>query len=166
MLKKTFLLLLFSVNLCGAQAPSTFTSPEIASYMLNTIIPNILKESPELDKETQEKLAVYVERFIIAMGIVIGGYCAVKLGYAGKALWDYTYPSEAKKAALKAAFERTQILKAERTFTDCLMSNAWASRNESGIPTVCENLARAFAAVAGEGACEEMITNFQGAYAR
>ncbi len=176
MLKKSFLLLLLSANLHAAPQSASFTLSNhtasshgaiglgVATLVVAAIIPNIIKASEEWDEETQKKVTLYCNRLSAGISIAICLYAAVFFASAGRDFYDYCYPSEARKASLKAAGERNKIWEAKNAFRDCLMKNAQLPKNNAGIPTACEGLASAFTAVAGKAACNDMINTFKDAY--
>ncbi len=177
MLKKSFLLLLLSANLHAAPQSAGFTLSNynsssrygviglgIATLIVTTIIPDIIKSSSEWDEETQEKITLYCNCLSIGICTATIIYSAVIFASAGRDFYDYSFPSEARKASLKAAGERNKIWEAKNAFRDCLMKNAQLPKNNAGIPTACEKLASTFTAVAGKAACNDMIKNFKNAY--
>lgn len=156
----------------AAQQSGDFTyTPKPDHPLLNLIgslvLIRVLEEAPKIDKYIQdyaatlneeelEKFVVRINRVVFAMYVAIGIGTVVAFYPMFKDLYDYCYPSEAKKAAIKAAIERLKIFKAEDDFRDCLLGNRRTARNDAGLPTACEKFGDAYRAIAGQEKFDDM----------
>lgn len=175
MFKKLLLIALVGANLHAEEPSQSFTlfnsgiSPTesvgigLAAYLLCDVIPQVLKTSKVNDK-IEQGTVTSLKSLNTAAQITLAIYCAAKLCVVAKDLYDYCYPSETQKAITQAAAKVNKLFRAKQGFRTCLMNNATSPRNDSGIPTACQELANAFGAVAGQPALDEMTTNFKDAY--
>jgi|GEM_PF-4149874 hypothetical protein len=116
----------------------------------------IEEHAATLNEEELKKFVIRINRVVFAMYVAIGIYTVVAFYPMFKDLYDYCYPSEAKKAAIKAATERLKFFKAEDDFIDCLLGNRQTARNDAGLPTVCEKFGDTYRAIAGQEKFDDM----------
>ena len=111
-----------------------------------------LNNAPELHVTSIDRLTKlsYLGALITVMGFSAGS--AVALQPIAQDIKSYFLPSDKEKeeriASLEHAQESVQLIKARRAFRDCLIENRLnPDRGNSGLPSVCEPLAEAFAAL-------------------
>lgn len=175
MVKKLLLIALCGANLYAVEPSQNFAlsnssiSPAesiglgVTAYLVYEVIPKVLKSSKVQDK-MQEGTVTSLKNLNTAAQITLAIYCVAKLCVVAKDIYDYCYPSEAQQAITQAAAEVNKLFRAKQDFRTCLMKNAAAPRNTSGVPTACQELATAFGAVAGQSALDEMTINFTDTY--
>lgn len=177
MLKKLLIIvLLCSTNLHATQQGNFTYTPKSDSLLRDFVgllaLGALRQAAPKIDKYIQEyaatlneeeleKFVIRINRAVLALQIAVGIYVVVVFYPIFKDLYDYCYPSEAKKAAIKAAIEANKLFDAEHNFVECLLSNRQTARNDAGLPTVCENFGETYRMVAGQEKFDDRISGLK-----
>ena len=112
--------------------------------------------------EATKQVMPYMGPAIVICAVVHG---AVELYPIAQDIKTYVCPSAKEKqdqiASLELAQERVQLIKARRGFRNCLIDNRLnPDRGRSGLPSVCEPLAEAFAALGERKEVDEATAYF------
>ncbi|MBI2344459.1 hypothetical protein HYV10_00095 [Candidatus Dependentiae bacterium] len=111
----------------------------------------------ELEKaiaDSADKFSSVGQGMVAVAGVGVAIYGITQLYPIGKEVATYICPSEEQKILnaerLEAAQCRLDLLRAEKSFRQCLVSNRLnPKRGFSGLPSDCEDVAEAFASMGG-----------------
>lgn len=123
-------------------------------------------EAAKIGAQSIDKLAVVGQGLVAVAGVGTCIFAAVKVYEIGKDINALLNPTEEQKERKIKARESRKLIEARVNFRDCLMKNHRLEKNQSGRPTVCEDMAKMFALIGGQAALDEMTQTFVGAYGK
>ena len=135
----------------------------------------IAKQGVEIAKEGVEIATIGAECLdkiiqagkVVAMGVT-GAVVVVGVSYGAYRVYYWFRPTEEQKLKIAQQIKEQklieidlEIIKAEKSLKQCLLSNTQSPLNSSGYPVKCEKCVSAFSILTGKEKTHEIISDFQ-----